>query len=102
LTNLTAARDVEIKAGQTLQLPIEHQAATLRVRLTGIGTGLADVMWEVRDEHDRVVWASSQTEDSAILQAGRYRVSAYTASKLPDRTVELRTGDAKVVEMRVE
>jgi Ca-activated chloride channel homolog len=102
LTNLATTRDVEIKAGQTLQLPIEHQAATLRVRLTGTGAGPADVTWEVRDEGDRVVWASSQTEDAAILQAGRYRVSVYAASKQPDRTVELRAGDAKVVEVRAE
>jgi Ca-activated chloride channel family protein len=102
LTNLATARDVEIKAGQTLQLPIEHQAATLRVRLTGIGAGLADVTWEIWDEHERMVWASSQTEDAAILQAGRYRVSASTASKQPDRIVELRAGEAKIVEMRAE
>jgi hypothetical protein len=102
LTNLATTRDVELKAGQTLQLPIEHQAATLRVRLIGIGAGLADVTWEARDENDRVVWASSHTEDSAILQAGRYRVSAYTASKLPDRVVDLRAGDTKFVEVRAE
>jgi Ca-activated chloride channel family protein len=102
LTNLLARRDVELKAGQTLQLPIDHQAATLRVRLAGIGAGPADVTWEVHDEHERVVWTSSQTEDSAILQAGRYRVSAYTASKLLGQSVELRTGEAKLVEMRAE
>jgi Ca-activated chloride channel family protein len=102
LTNLATARDVEVKAGQTLQLPIEHQAATLRLRLTGIGAGLADVTWEVRDQHERVVWAGSQTEDTAILQAGRYRVSAYTASKQLDQTVELRAGETRLVEMRAE
>jgi hypothetical protein len=48
LTNVATARDVEIKAGQTLQVSIEHQAATLRVRLTGIGAGPVDVTWEVR------------------------------------------------------
>lgn len=102
LTNLATTRDVEIKAGQTLQLPIEHQAATLRVRVTGIGAGLADVTWEVRDQHERVVWAGSQTEDTAVLQAGRYRVSAYTASKQLDQAVELRTGEARLVEIRAE
>jgi Ca-activated chloride channel family protein len=102
LTNLLARREVELKAGQTLQLPIDHQAATLRVRLTGIGSGQADVTWEVHDEHERVVWASSQAEDSAILQAGRYRVSAYTASKLLGQSVELRAGEARLVELRAE
>jgi Ca-activated chloride channel family protein len=102
LTNLATTRDVEIEAGQTQQLSIEHQAATLRVRLTGIGAGLADVTWEVRDERERVVWAGSQTEGTAVLQAGRYRVSAYTASKQLDQAVELRAGEARVVEMRAE
>jgi hypothetical protein len=67
-----------------------------------MGAGLADVTWEIRDEQERVVWASSLTEDAVVLQAGRYRVSAYTAAKQPDRTVELRPGEAKVVEMRAE
>jgi hypothetical protein len=102
LTNLAATRDVEIKAGQTLQLPIEHQAATLRLRVTGMGAGLADVTWEVRDERDRVVWASSQTEDVAVLQAGRYRVSAYTAAKQPSQTLELRSGETRLVEIQAQ
>jgi hypothetical protein len=102
LTNLATERDVEIKAGQTVQLPIEHRAATLKVRLTGVGAGLADVTWEVRDENDRVVWASGASEDAAILQAGRYRVTATTAATQADRPVELRAGEAKAIEMRAE
>jgi hypothetical protein len=102
LTNVAATRDVEIKAGQTLQLPIEHQAATLRVRLAGIGAGLADVTWEVRDEYGGVVWASSQTEDAVVVQAGRYVVRADTGTRQDERTVDLRAGEAKVVEIRAE
>jgi hypothetical protein len=100
LTNLAAVREVEIKAGQTVQLPIEHQAATLKVRLAG--AGLTDVSWEVRDDSDRVVWAGSQAEDAIVLRAGRYRVSATTASGRPEHTVELRAGETRLVEWRAE
>jgi Ca-activated chloride channel family protein len=102
LTNVATTRDVEIKAGQTLKVPIEHQVATLRVRLTGVGDGLADVTWEVRDEHQTVVWASSLAEDIAILRAGRYVVSALSGTQHPDRRVELRAGEAAVVEVRAQ
>jgi hypothetical protein len=85
-----------------VQLPIEHRAATLKVRLTGVGAGQADVTWEVRDESDRMVWASGISEDAAILQAGRYRVIASTATRQPEQTFELRAGEAKMVEMRAE
>ena len=102
LTNLAAQREVEIKAGQTVQLPIEHRAATLKVRLAGVGAGLADVTWEIRDENDRVVWASGAGEDAAILQAGRYRITATTASTQAGQTVELRVGETKSIEMRAE
>jgi Ca-activated chloride channel family protein len=102
MTNLAAARDVEVKAGQMTQLPIEHQAATLRVRLTGIGAGLAEVVWEVRDQTGRTVWSSSQAEDTAVVQAGRYLVTADSNGRHDQRSVELRSGDSATVQVRAD
>jgi hypothetical protein len=102
-TNVATTREVEIKAGQTIQLPIEYQAATLRLRFAGTVAMSSDVLWGIRDEAGRVVWSSSQAEPAAVvLQAGRYVVTADTREKRMERPVELRAGDAQVVELTGE
>jgi Ca-activated chloride channel family protein len=101
-TNVASTQEVEIKAGQTVQLPFEHQAATLRLRLAGIGAALADVSWQVRDEAGRTVWATSQTEDAAVIEAGRYIVTADTGERREERILELKPGETRTVEIRLE
>jgi Ca-activated chloride channel family protein len=102
LTNVATTRDIEIKAGQTAQLAIEHQAATLKLRFSGPDAALADISWEVRDESGRTVWTSSQAEDAAPVLAGRYLVAADRGGRHEERSVELRAGDTKLVEVRAE
>jgi hypothetical protein len=95
--------EVEVKAGQTVQLPIEHQAATLHLRFAGGPAGApADVAWEVRDEAGRMIWSAGQTEAKGLLQAGRYVVSASARGLREERTVELRAGEAVQVEFGAE
>lgn len=97
-TNVRSVREVEIKTGQTLQLVFEHPAATLRLRFAGGGP--SDTFWDVRDETGRSVWMSTQAEGLAMLQAGRYLVQAETRDKVYRvRAVELRPGEAKVIEI---
>ena len=84
--NARVVREVEVKAGQTQQLTLEHQAASLKLRLIGGGgSALAEVFWDVKDEAGTTVWATGQAEPSATLQAGRYRVRAETREKRYDR-----------------
>ena len=76
LMNVRTARDIEVKAGQTQQLVFEHDAAALRLRVTG--SGPTDVSWIIRDQAGKAVWTGAHTEAVASLQAGRYVVRAET------------------------
>lgn len=101
--NARVVREVEIKAGQTQQLTLEHQAASLKLRLIGSGgAAVQEVFWDVKDEAGATVWTTGQAEPSATLQAGRYRVRAETRDKRFDRAVEVRAGEARVVELTAE
>jgi Ca-activated chloride channel homolog len=101
--NARVVREVEVKAGQTQQLTMEHQVANLKLRLVGSGgTPVAEVFWDVKDETGMTVWTTGQSEPSAALQAGRYRIRAETRDKRYERAVELRAGDARVVELAAD
>ena len=98
--NVKAVRDIEIKTGQTQQLVIEHEAAAVRLRI--VGSGPTDVSWIIRDQTGKAVWTGAHTEAVANLQAGRYVVGAETRNKRDERSVELRAGEAKLLEFSVD
>jgi len=100
LMNVRAVRDIEIKAGQIQQLVIEHEAASVRLRL--VGSGPTDVSWVIRDQAGKAIWTGAHTEAVASLQAGRYLVRAETRNKRDERSVELRAGEAKLLEFSVD
>jgi Ca-activated chloride channel homolog len=100
LMNVRAVRDIEVKAGQTQQLVFEHEAAAVRLRITG--SGPTDVSWIIRDQAGKIVWTGAHTEAVANLQAGRYVVRAETRSKRDERSVELRAGEAKLLEFSAD
>lgn len=101
--NARIVREIEIKAGQAQQLTLEHQAAALKLRLIGSGgAALTEVFWDVKDEAGATVWTTGQPEPSATLQAGRYRVRAETRDKRYERAIELRPGEARVVELTAD
>ena len=100
LMNVKAVRDIEIKTGQTQQLVIEHEAAAVRLRI--VGSGPTDVSWVIRDQTGKAVWTGAHTEAVANLQAGRYLIGAETRNKRDERSVELRSGEAKLLEFSVD
>src|SRR5262249_24650367 len=94
--NARSSREVEVKAGQTQQLTLEPQAASVRLRLVAGGViGVGEVFWEVRDETQRTVWTTAQPEPVATLQAGRYLVRAEAREKSYTRSIELRSGEGR-------
>lgn len=101
--NARTVRDIEVKAGQTQQLTLEHQAAALKLRLVANGAPvLVDVLWDIKDEAGATVWTTGQPEPSATLQAGRYSVRAQTRDKRFERAIELRAGESRVVELAAD
>jgi Ca-activated chloride channel family protein len=97
LTNVRTVREFDLKAGQTLQLSLEHQIAALRLQFAG--RAATEVSWEVHDEDGRIVWTSDEAETVVTLQAGRYLVAMTTSGKHEARTLELRAGETKLVEI---
>lgn len=101
--NARTVRDVEVKAGQTQQLTLEPQAASLRLRLLANGAPVTgDVLWDIRDESGATVWTTGQPEPAAVLQAGRYAVRAETRENRYDRAVELRAGESRLLEVTAD
>jgi Ca-activated chloride channel family protein len=97
LTNVLTVREFDLKAGQNLQLSLEHQIAALQLRFAG--PAATEVWWEVSDEAGRTVWTSAEAETAVVLQAGRYLVATTTPEKREERTLELRAGESKLVEV---
>lgn len=97
LTNARTVREVDLAAGQTLQVPLEHRIAALRLRLAGAAT--LPTSWEVSDEAGRIVWTSGEAETVATLQAGRYLIAMTTPGRREERTLELRAGETRLVEI---
>jgi Ca-activated chloride channel family protein len=101
--NARAVRDVEVRTGQLQQLVLEPPAAALKLRLIAAGTRvLSDVLWDIREEGGALVWTTAQPEPSAILRAGRYLIRAATREKRFERALELRVGEARVLEVAAE
>src|SRR5262249_36942099 len=101
--NARTVRDVEIRAGQTQQLGLGPQAATLKLRLLAGGVPvLSDVAWDIRDETGAALWTTGQPEPSTILQAGRYLIRAETRDKRFERAVELRAGEVRLLEVAAD
>jgi Ca-activated chloride channel family protein len=103
LANARLAREVDVKAGQAQQIEFEHQASTLKLRLTAVGGNpLAEVFWEVRDQAGRTVWTTGQPEPSVTLQAGRYRIRAETRDKRYERSVDVAGGEVRAFELTAD
>jgi Ca-activated chloride channel homolog len=101
--NARLVREIEVKAGQALQIVFEHQASTVRLRLVGAsGLPLGEAFWEIRDPSGRTVWTTGQSEPTLTLQSGRYLIRAETREKRFERALDLGSGDTKVVEMTAD
>jgi Ca-activated chloride channel family protein len=100
--NARTVRQIEIKTGETQQVSFEHQAASLKLRLLANGAPMLEVFWDIKDEAGATVWTTGQPEPSAVLQAGRYRITAETRDKRYERPMELRPGESRVVELTTE
>ena len=100
--NAVVLRDVEIQAGRTTQLALELPAARAALRLVEPLAGAGDVVWEVRDETGRNVWRGTQAEPRLVLAPGRYSVRVSVRDKRIERSLTLRTGESRSLEVGTE
>ena len=94
-------REVDVKAGTTINLTLEHQAGLIRFRLAdgSGGAALSDVLWEVRDRSGKPVWRSALAEPKLALAAGSYVIVAQRHDHSRQRPFEVATGDEKTIEL---
>lgn len=91
--NVLAAAEFNLAAGQAqkITLPLEGGSVTFRGADTkSLGN---DVYWEVRDDKQRIVLRSSQSQPTAVLAPGRYVVSAETSSDPVRNTIEVKANE---------
>ena len=95
------AREVEIKAGTTTNLMLEHQAGLVRFRLADGqgGPALTDVLWEIRDRGGKPIWRSALPEPKVAMAAGGYVIVAQRQDRSRQRAFEVVTGDEKTIEL---
>jgi Ca-activated chloride channel family protein len=101
LANVRYARDLRLKAGETETVTLDAKAGALRMRLTegGSRTRVPDVIWELREPSGAIVWSGFGTEPRHLLLPGRYVVKAIARGVATERTVEVRAGEQREVEL---
>jgi Ca-activated chloride channel family protein len=100
--NVLAATEVNLAAGQAqkITLPLEGGSVTLK---RPDGSAFANgVFWEVRDDKQRIVLRSSQAQPTAILSPGRYVVSAETASRPLQNTIEVKANEHRTFDFSAQ
>lgn len=101
LANASVQRELDLKVGARDQLALELPAGQVRLRWLDQPNGnpLPDVAWEIRDAGGRVVWSGNQTEARPLLLAGRYTVRAEARERRLERALDVRAGEARVMDL---
>lgn len=73
--NAAVVRDFEVAAIPAGELPIEHDAGTLRLSLAPGVTSRTDVYWRVMDRAGRAIWRADSATVDAVLKAGTYAIT---------------------------
>jgi Ca-activated chloride channel homolog len=101
LVNARAKREIELRSGEPLNLLMEHDAGTLKLKLTTQLAAVAqEVFWDIRDQSGKPIWAAVHPEPRLTLQSGRYLLRAEIRDKRIERVIDVKSGDQSVVEIK--
>jgi Ca-activated chloride channel homolog len=95
----SAAREIDLRPGARQELVLEIAAGEAVLRLGGSNGPALEVIWDVRDESGRLMWAGTQPQIRALVPAGRYIVRAETRERRIERTIEVRNGESRTFEL---
>jgi Ca-activated chloride channel homolog len=97
--NVIAAAELNLAAGQAqkITLPLEGGSVTLK-QADGTAPG-SSVFWEVRDDKQRIVLRSSQSQPTAVLAPGRYVVNAETTSSPLSNVIEVKANEHRTFDI---
>lgn len=95
-TNVIAATEFALAAGQAQKLTLKLEAGNVTLKRGGGG---GDTFWEIRDDKQRTVLRSSQPEPTVLLAPGRYVVSADTPDRPLTITIEVKAGEHRTFDL---
>lgn len=97
--NARLVREVEIKPGAEVTLPVDIPAARVELKLAAGGLASADMVWEVADRTGAVVWRSMVNRPRGWLAPGRYEARLTGRDRVRTAGFEVRAGDKTVIEV---
>jgi Ca-activated chloride channel homolog len=99
-TNVRAAAEVTLTAGQAQKIALKLDAGRVTLRLADAqAAGAGDVFWEVRDDKKQFVMRSSAPQPTALLAPGRYIVTSETRDKQLRSAFELKAGETRTLDV---
>ncbi len=102
--NARQFREVEVRAGETIEAGFEHLAAGVTLKLVSRAGGkpLAPVKWTLKYSGGGTVLISQDDAPALILQAGRYQAMAQHEKKTYSRAFEASANSEQTVELIAE
>jgi len=99
-TNVKAAAEIALVAGQAQKLALKLDAGRVTLKLADAQAASAgDVFWEIRDDKRQFVMRSSDPQPTALLAPGRYIVTSETRDRQLRSAFELKAGEARTLEV---
>ena len=92
-SNVIAATELTLSAGQDQRVALPLQSGTLTLKRADARNVPGGVFWEIQDEKQRTVMRSSDAEPTAVLAPGHYVVRADTADRPLLSTVEVKANE---------
>jgi Ca-activated chloride channel family protein len=92
-SNVISATEMALAAGQAQKVTLALEGGSVTLKRGVPGSARGDIYWEVRDEKQRTVLRSSQSEPTAVLAPGRYIVSAETAEQPLRNAIEIKANE---------
>ena len=96
-TNVKAAGEIALRAGQDQKAALRLQAGEVTLRLQpGAGN---DVFWEIKNAQNQTVFRSGKPHPTTLLAPGRYTVEAETSDRQLSAAFELKAGETRSLEI---
>lgn len=96
-TNVHAASEITLRAGQTQNVTLDLKAG--EVTLSQAGGGAGDVFWEIKDGNRHTVLRTSRAQPTALLAPGQYVVTSETRDRELQGTLVVKAGERRTFEI---
>jgi Ca-activated chloride channel family protein len=96
-TNVKAATEVALRAGQAQQATLDLKAG--EITLVQAGAGGSDVFWEIKDGNRHTVLRTSRSQPTALLAPGQYVVTSETRERELRGVLVVKAGERRTFEI---